>query len=89
MYIDALSFLEDERDAWRQFEALSQLTDDELDAPVGDTDGVARPDPLGNRAEDEQTGDERGEAGDEDDRRRLRRRADRGGERPGAGGIGG
>lgn len=34
MYLDALSFLEDERDAWRPFEALSQLTDDELVRPV-------------------------------------------------------
>jgi mycothiol maleylpyruvate isomerase-like protein len=34
MYLDALSFLEDERDAWRPFEALSELTDAELEAPV-------------------------------------------------------
>jgi len=32
MYTDALSFLEDERDAWRPYEALSQLSDAELDA---------------------------------------------------------
>ena len=34
MYTDALSFLEDERDAWRPYEALSQLTDEELERPV-------------------------------------------------------
>lgn len=34
MYLDALSFLEDERDAWRPFEALLELTDEELERPV-------------------------------------------------------
>jgi hypothetical protein len=34
MYFDALSFLEDERDAWRPFEALSLLTDAELEQSV-------------------------------------------------------
>lgn len=34
MYLDALSFLEDEREAWRPFEALLDLTDDQLTAPV-------------------------------------------------------
>ena len=34
MYFDALSFLEDEREAWRPFEALDQLTDDQLEQPV-------------------------------------------------------
>ena len=34
MYLDALSFLEDERDAWRPYEALVELSDDELSAPV-------------------------------------------------------
>lgn len=34
MYLDALSFLEDERDAWRPFEALAELTDEELERPV-------------------------------------------------------
>ena len=28
MYLDALEFLEEERDAWRPFEALADLTDD-------------------------------------------------------------
>ncbi|HET7728360.1 MAG TPA: maleylpyruvate isomerase N-terminal domain-containing protein [Candidatus Limnocylindrales bacterium] len=34
MYFDALSFLEDEREAWRPFEALDELTDDQLEQPV-------------------------------------------------------
>jgi len=34
MYLDALSFLEDERDAFRPFEALDELTDDQLELPV-------------------------------------------------------
>jgi hypothetical protein len=34
MYIDALSFLEDEREAWRPFEALPELSDEELERPV-------------------------------------------------------
>jgi hypothetical protein len=34
MYFDALSFLEDERDAWRPFEALLVIPDDRFDLPV-------------------------------------------------------
>jgi hypothetical protein len=34
MYLDAMSFLDDERDAWRPFEALLELTDEELERPV-------------------------------------------------------
>jgi hypothetical protein len=34
VYLDALSFLEDERDAWRPYEALATIPDDRLDAPV-------------------------------------------------------
>ncbi len=34
MYLDALSFLEDERDAWRPFEALLELSDAQLAEPV-------------------------------------------------------
>ena len=34
MYLDALSFLEDERDSWRPYEALLDLTDEELIVPV-------------------------------------------------------
>src|SRR5436853_773051 len=34
MYLDALSFLEDERDAWRPYEALAKIPDERLDRPV-------------------------------------------------------
>jgi len=34
MYLDALEFLEEERDAWAPYEALSSLTDDQLEQPV-------------------------------------------------------
>jgi hypothetical protein len=34
MYLVALSFLEDERDAWRPFEALAALSDDQLATPL-------------------------------------------------------
>lgn len=34
MYLDALSFLEDEREAWRPFEALADLSDEQLLIPV-------------------------------------------------------
>lgn len=34
VYLDALSFLEDERDAWRPFERLAGLTDEQLMTPV-------------------------------------------------------
>jgi hypothetical protein len=34
VYLDALSFLEDERDAWRSYEALAEIPDDRLDRPV-------------------------------------------------------
>ncbi len=34
MYFDALSFLEDERDAWRPFEALADLSPEQLEVPV-------------------------------------------------------
>ena len=39
MYLDALSFLEDERDAWRPFEALLDLTDKQLERPVAGAHG--------------------------------------------------
>ncbi|HKG57237.1 MAG TPA: maleylpyruvate isomerase N-terminal domain-containing protein [Candidatus Limnocylindrales bacterium] len=39
MYLDALSFLEDERDAWRPFEALADVPDSRLDVPVADAHG--------------------------------------------------
>ena len=34
MYLDALSFLEDERDGFRPYEALTELGDDDLARPV-------------------------------------------------------
>lgn len=39
MYLDALSFLEDERDAWRPFEALLELSDEQLEQAVTDARG--------------------------------------------------
>jgi hypothetical protein len=39
MYLDALSFLEDERDSWRPFEALLELTDEQLETPAGSAGG--------------------------------------------------
>jgi hypothetical protein len=41
MYTDAMSFLEDERDGWRPFEALGDLTDEQLEQPVADAHGWA------------------------------------------------
>ena len=34
MYLNALEFLEEERDAWRPYEALDGLTDEQLDRPI-------------------------------------------------------
>jgi Mycothiol maleylpyruvate isomerase N-terminal domain len=34
VYGDALEFLEDERDGWRPYEALAELTDEQLERPV-------------------------------------------------------
>ncbi len=34
MYLDAMEFLEEERDAWRPYEALLDLSDEELERPV-------------------------------------------------------
>jgi len=39
VYLDALSFLEDERDAWRPYEALAAIPDDRLDSPVDGAHG--------------------------------------------------
>jgi hypothetical protein len=39
VYLDALSFLEDERDAWRPYEALAEIPDDRLDVPVDGAHG--------------------------------------------------
>jgi hypothetical protein len=38
MYFDALSFLEDERDAWRPFEALLELSPEQLEIPAAGPD---------------------------------------------------
>jgi len=34
MYLNALEFLEEEREAWRPYEALAGLSDDDLDRPI-------------------------------------------------------
>jgi hypothetical protein len=34
MYLDALEFLDEERDGWRAFEALIELSDEQLERPV-------------------------------------------------------
>ena len=34
MYFDALEFLEEEREAWRPFEALAEVPDEQVDVPV-------------------------------------------------------
>ncbi len=47
MYTDALSFLEDEREAWRPYEALSQLTDEQLERPVEAAHGWSGRDLMG------------------------------------------
>ena len=39
MFLDALSFLEEEREAWRPFEALDGLTDEQLEVAVPDAHG--------------------------------------------------
>ena len=47
MYTDALSFLEDERDAWRPYEALTSLSDEELARAVPDAHGWSGRDLMG------------------------------------------
>jgi hypothetical protein len=47
MYTDALSFLEDERDAWAPYEALSRLSDEQLDRPVAGARGWSGRDLMG------------------------------------------
>jgi hypothetical protein len=39
MYADGLSFLDEEREAWRPFEALLELSDEELERPIEDAHG--------------------------------------------------
>jgi hypothetical protein len=36
VYLNALEFLEEERDAWRPYEALANLTDEQLAVPIDD-----------------------------------------------------
>lgn len=47
MYVDALSFLEDERDAWTAYEALDELTDEQLSRPVDGAHGWSGRDLMG------------------------------------------
>ncbi len=47
MYLDALSFLEDERDAFRPYEALAELTDEQLERPVDGAHGWSGRDLMG------------------------------------------
>lgn len=39
MYADGLSFLDEERDSWRPFEALLDLTDEQLERPLAGAHG--------------------------------------------------
>lgn len=39
MYADGLSFLDEEREAWRPFEALLDLTDEQLEQPLAGAHG--------------------------------------------------
>ena len=39
MYLDAMEFLEEERDAWAPYEALAGLTDEQLSHPVDGSHG--------------------------------------------------
>lgn len=50
MYLDALSFLEDERDTYRPFEALLELTDEQLEVPVAAAGGWSGRDLMGHIA---------------------------------------
>ncbi len=47
MYLDGLSFLEDERAAWRPFEALDELSDEALSRPVEGAHGWSGRDLMG------------------------------------------
>ena len=47
MYLDALEFLEEERDAFRPFEALDDLTDDQLQVPLEAAHGWSGRDLMG------------------------------------------
>ena len=39
MYLDAMEFLEEERDAWAPYEALAELSDDQLAEAVDGAHG--------------------------------------------------
>ena len=47
MYLDALSFLEDERETFRPYEALSDLSDAQLELPVEAANGWSGRDLMG------------------------------------------
>jgi hypothetical protein len=47
MYLNALEFLEEEREAWRPFESLGELSDEQLDAPVDGAHGWSGRDLIG------------------------------------------
>jgi hypothetical protein len=47
MYLDALSFLEDERDGFRPYEALNALTDEQLDTAIDAAGGWSGRDLMG------------------------------------------
>ncbi len=47
MYADGLSFLDEEREAWRPFEALAELSDEQLEAPVQGAHGWTGRDLMG------------------------------------------
>lgn len=47
MYLDGMSFLEEEREAWRPFEALLELTDEQLERPVEDAHSWSARDLMG------------------------------------------
>ncbi len=47
MYLDALEFLEEERDAFRPFEALDDLTDEQLQVPLAAAHGWSGRDLIG------------------------------------------
>jgi len=47
MYLNALEFLDEEREAWRPFEALAELSDEQLAAPVADAHDWSARDLMG------------------------------------------
>jgi hypothetical protein len=47
MYLNALEFLEEEREAWRPFEALDGISDEQLDRAVGAAHGWSARDLIG------------------------------------------